>query len=198
VVDSVIHFDSIILHHHLPKDQQSYLIGIDRNGQSQPSRNQGSFLSFQMANLTALDISQRPPRVRWTDDMRRVLCCLMKYYVRDRNAFLNIFYSLFQQELIESGFKDGKVVGWSRLESQWVDMKKHGNHIWGDVHCSGFDRESWLPVLDKIEGTADALGLTMAEKEHDTIDSSRFVYQDRARQYSSQLVSGKQSSLGYS
>ncbi|KAL3494945.1 hypothetical protein BJX62DRAFT_233913 [Aspergillus germanicus] len=66
-------------------------------------------------------------------------------------------------------------------------MKKHGDHIWGDVHCSGFDREPWLPVLNKIEGAADALGLTMAEKEHDTIDSSRFVYQDRVRQSSSQL-----------
>ncbi|KAL3446543.1 hypothetical protein BJX65DRAFT_116101 [Aspergillus insuetus] len=140
-----------------------------------------------MADLSALDLSQRTPRVRWTDDMRRVLCCLIKYYVRDRNAFLNIFYYLFQQELIEAGFKDGKVVGWSRLESQWVDMRKHGDHIWGDVHCSGFDREPWLPVLNKIEGAADALGLAMAEKEHDTIDSSRFIYQDRVRQSSSRL-----------
>ncbi|KAL2850035.1 hypothetical protein BJX68DRAFT_266830 [Aspergillus pseudodeflectus] len=79
------------------------------------------------------------------------------------------------------------MVGWARLESQWVDMKKHGDPIWGDVHCSGFDREPWLPVLKKIEGAAAALGLTMAGKEHDTIDSSRFVYQNRVRQFSSQL-----------
>ncbi|KAJ0423981.1 hypothetical protein BJY00DRAFT_309796 [Aspergillus carlsbadensis] len=140
-----------------------------------------------MTDLTALDLSQRSPRVKWTDDMRKVLCCLLKYYVRDKNAFLNIFYSCFQQELIDSGFTDGKVVGWSRLESQWVDMKKHGDYIWENVHCLGFDREPWLPVLDKIEGAATALGLTMTEKEHDTIDSSQFVYNDRVRQSPSQL-----------
>jgi hypothetical protein len=143
-----------------------------------------------MADLTALDLSQRPPRIRWTEDMRKVLCCLIKYYVQDRNAFLDIFYSVFQQELIESGLTNGEMVGWARLKSQWVDMNKHGDPIWGDVHCSGFDREPWLPVLDKIEGAAAALGLAMSGKEHDTIDSSRFVYQNRARQSASQVVSG--------
>ncbi|KAL2813572.1 hypothetical protein BJX63DRAFT_431913 [Aspergillus granulosus] len=144
-----------------------------------------------MADLTALDLSQRPPQISWTYDMRKVLCCLIKYYERDWNNFLAIFNGLYQKELLECGFTDGKLASWARLNSQWTTLKKQGDPIWGDVHCSGFDREPWLPVLNKIEEIAAALGLTMVQKEIDSIDSSQFVYQDRVRQVSSQL--GQQS-----
>ncbi|KAL2848162.1 hypothetical protein BJY01DRAFT_246489 [Aspergillus pseudoustus] len=140
-----------------------------------------------MNDFTALDLSQRPPRVCWTGDMRKVLCCLVKYYKRDWNNFLAIFNSLYRQELIECGFTDGKLVGWERLNTQWETLKKKGDPIWGDVHCSGFDRDPWLPVLNKIEETAAALGLTMVQKKNNNIDSSQFVFQGRVRQSSSQL-----------
>ncbi|KAL3466447.1 hypothetical protein BJX64DRAFT_284385 [Aspergillus heterothallicus] len=140
-----------------------------------------------MANLTALDLSQRPPRVSWTDDMRKVLCCLVKYYERDWNAFLAIFNRLFRQELLDHGFTDGRLVGWGRLNTQWETLKKQGDPIWGDVHCSSFAREPWLPILDIIEKTAASLEVIIVHKEHDTIDSSQFVYRARARESSSEI-----------
>ncbi|KAL4815827.1 hypothetical protein BDW67DRAFT_175902 [Aspergillus spinulosporus] len=118
--------------------------------------------------LNALNPLAKLPRVRWSPEMRTFLCCLIKYFNKDRDAFQAIFNSHFRKELSECGFSEGMPVKWSTLASQWVDMKKKGDPIWGDVHQSAFDSEAWLSYIEEIKATAVSLNKHIDGKAEDT------------------------------
>ncbi|KAL4998202.1 hypothetical protein BDV10DRAFT_194511 [Aspergillus recurvatus] len=126
--------------------------------------------------LNALDPLTKPPRVRWSSEMRTFLCCLIKYFNKDPDAFQAVFNSHFKKELGECGFNERMPVKWSTLNSQWVDMKKKGDPIWGDVHQSAFDPRAWLPYIEEIEATAISINTLIDEKTEDT-DVHRQLFQ---------------------
>ncbi|KAL4743115.1 hypothetical protein BDV11DRAFT_202100 [Aspergillus similis] len=119
-------------------------------------------------DLNALNPLTKPPRVRWSPEMRTFLCCLIKYFNKDRDAFQAIFNSRFKKELSECGFNERMPVRWSTLISQWVDMKKKGDPIWGDVYQSAFDSEAWLSYIEEIEATAISINKHVDGKTEDT------------------------------
>lgn len=127
--------------------------------------------------LNALNLLTKPPRVKWSPEMRTFLCCLIKYFNKDRDAFQAIFNSRFYKELSECGFNEKLPVKWSTLDSQWIDMKKKGDLIWGDVHQSAFDAEAWLSYIEEIEATAISINKHIDRKAEDTVDSLTFTYQ---------------------
>lgn len=110
--------------------------------------------------------------------MRIFLCCMMKYYEKDNAVFQSAFNSRFREELEDCGFGVGRVVKWPTLHTQWEDMRRHGDPIWGDVHLSAFDTEPWIPVLHEIEQSAATGNIRLVRKVVDNIDTSpaRFVY----------------------
>ncbi|KAL4885840.1 hypothetical protein BJY04DRAFT_214038 [Aspergillus karnatakaensis] len=134
-----------------------------------------------MTEFQELNPFHKSPQVAWNNEMRTVLCCWKKFYMTDWNAFLDIFSSIFAQELIECGFTDGRVTNPQRLHTQWFDMKNKGHHIWGDVHLSLHDPEPWLPFLQKIEAIAASQNLVLQRKTENDVDTTGFVYRDRVR-----------------
>lgn len=61
------------------------------------------------------------------------------------------------------------------MYTQWADMKCSGDPIWGHIHLSSLDdRDSWLPVIKRIQDCAKILDITLIEKEVDDIDTSNF------------------------
>ncbi|KAL4960204.1 uncharacterized protein BDV14DRAFT_148439 [Aspergillus stella-maris] len=129
---------------------------------------------------SSLDPAAKSPQIRWTTEMRVFLCCLVKYYEKLHDHFEVIFNKTFEAELAEAGFNNAIHVKWSRLHSQWVCMRNHGDPIWGDVHKTALDPAPWLPILETIERTAASLGLQLTRKVADIIDSSSFIYQTPA------------------
>ncbi|KAL4990281.1 hypothetical protein BDW68DRAFT_194825 [Aspergillus falconensis] len=115
--------------------------------------------------LNALDPLTRSPRVRWSSGMRTFLCCLIKYFNKDPDAFQAVFNSRFKKELSECGFNEGMPVKWSTLNSQWSDMKKKGDPIWGDVHQSAFDPKGWSSYIEEIEATAISINKQLFQIE---------------------------------
>ncbi|KAL6230420.1 hypothetical protein BDW75DRAFT_234403 [Aspergillus navahoensis] len=118
--------------------------------------------------LNALDPLTKLPRVRWSSEMRAFLCCLIKYFNRDPDAFQAVFNSRFKKELSECGFNEKMSVKWSTLNSQWVDMKKKGDPIWGYVHQSAFDPKAWLTYIEEIKANAISINKHIDEKAEDT------------------------------
>ncbi|KAL4804777.1 hypothetical protein BDV18DRAFT_161864 [Aspergillus unguis] len=127
---------------------------------------------------TALSYHTKPPRVKWSPDMRVFLCCMLKYFNKDNGLFEAVFNARFGNELRACGFGPGRTVEWRRLNIQWVDMRRRGDSIWGDVHLSDFNPQPWLEVLWAIEQTAADLNLNLVKKSGDTIEKSlaRFAY----------------------
>ncbi|KMK57776.1 hypothetical protein Y699_03196 [Aspergillus fumigatus Z5] len=109
-----------------------------------------------------LDFSTRRPQVSWNDDKRR-----------DGTAFEKIFNARYKGDLEDSGFADGRTSS-KTLNTQWVDMKRHGDPIWGRVHKSPLNQDDWLPIKNIIIDVAQSLGVPLAEKEIDDIDTSNY------------------------
>ncbi|KAL4793179.1 hypothetical protein BDV19DRAFT_232037 [Aspergillus venezuelensis] len=128
-------------------------------------------------DTTSLDFLEKPPRIRWTLQMRIFLCCLVKYFDENQDHFQAIFNKQFEAELAECGFVNGILVKWRVLHSQWVCMRNHGDNVWGDVHLTSFDPQPWLPFLTMIEETAASLNLPITRKTANTIETSSFAYQ---------------------
>ncbi|KAL2863841.1 uncharacterized protein BJX67DRAFT_384369 [Aspergillus lucknowensis] len=118
--------------------------------------------------------------------MRKLLCCLIKFYERDSRVFQAIFNMIFQDELVGCGFTCGNAVKWSTLNTQWVTLRKQGSPIWGDIHQSSFDPEPWSSFINKIDLAAASLNLTLVRKARDNIDSTGFVYQVQTHRTQSQ------------
>ncbi|OXN29194.1 hypothetical protein CDV57_02011 [Aspergillus fumigatus] len=53
-------------------------------------------------------------------------------------------------------------------------MKRHGDPIWGRVHKSPLNQDDWLPIKNIIIDVAQSLGVPLAEKEIDDIDTSNY------------------------
>ncbi|RAQ52905.1 hypothetical protein AFGD_012507 [Aspergillus flavus] len=67
------------------------------------------------------------------------------------------------------------------MHTQWADLKWSGDPIWGHIHLSPFeDRDSWLPVVNRIQECATTLGITLVEKEVDDIDTSNFQLREQS------------------
>ncbi|KAH2799541.1 hypothetical protein KXW38_007421 [Aspergillus fumigatus] len=120
-----------------------------------------------------LDFSTRRPQVSWNDDKRVFLCCLYKFFERGGTAFEKIFNARYKGDLEDSGFADGRTSS-KTLNTQWVDMKRHGDPIWGRVHKSPLNQDDWLPIKNIIIDVAQSLGVPLAEKEIDDIDTSNY------------------------
>lgn len=122
-----------------------------------------------------LDPNSRRPQNTWTREERVILCLLYRFYHKDYHAFKEVFNSIFRDELSQCGLETGLL--YRVLNTQWEDMKRHGNPIWHEVHIqSAFNRHGvYSKRLQKIEITADLLGLTLEPKDHDDIDITTFV-----------------------
>ncbi|GFF80635.1 hypothetical protein IFM61392_05546 [Aspergillus lentulus] len=120
-----------------------------------------------------LDFSIRVPRVPWNADKRIFLCCLHKIFERDSTAFKEIFNAKYRRDLENSGFTDGRTSS-STLDSQWGDMRRLGDPIWGRVHKAPLNHGDLLPVKDMIIDVARSLGVSLVEKEIDDIDTSGY------------------------
>ncbi|KAF7594779.1 hypothetical protein BBP40_008282 [Aspergillus hancockii] len=125
--------------------------------------------------MQSIDPIAKIPRNRWSPEERVLLCCLFKFFQRDMKGFKEIFNHVFRSELNQCGLTDG--ITTSTLNTQWVDMGRRGDLIWGDVHLSSFDdRGPWLSVLARIRESAKALGIDLLEKEADDINTSNFQF----------------------
>lgn len=79
--------------------------------------------------LVSLDLTERQARIQWSSEMRIFLCCMIKYFEEDHSAFQEIFNAQFARELEEYGFINSMTARWTRLEAQWVSMRKDGDLI---------------------------------------------------------------------
>ncbi|KAL5338405.1 hypothetical protein BJX70DRAFT_398735 [Aspergillus crustosus] len=133
-----------------------------------------------MAQLVALDPAHRPPRIAWTMDMRKVLCCWAKFYRPDWRAFQAIFSLVFSRELRECGFADGRLTDYSRLMMQWHEMRRnHDDPILVEVNRSNLEPEPWVPFILKIEEAAASRSLRIFRKSHHAIDTAISTYQNQ-------------------
>ncbi|KAI9376714.1 hypothetical protein BJX61DRAFT_530713 [Aspergillus egyptiacus] len=136
--------------------------------------------------LEALNPMERSPRIKqWSDDMRITLCCLFKYYLKDRSTFQAVFNAIFERDLIEYGFRDGRKVDANRIDTQWYDMRKKGDRLWRKVHLSSFDTEEWLPYLARIEETAASLNLMIVRTNTGSIVPSQAMSWEQPSQLQS-------------
>lgn len=54
---------------------------------------------------------------------------MIKYFKEDHSAFQEMFNTQFIRELEEYGFINSMTARWTRLEAQWVSMRKDGDLI---------------------------------------------------------------------
>ncbi|KAF5860246.1 hypothetical protein ETB97_001780 [Aspergillus alliaceus] len=124
-------------------------------------------------DLQAIDPTERIPRNRWSTEQKLFLCCLYKFFRRDRRDFKVIFNHAFRRELIQCGFTEGVSTG--PLEAMWSMMKRTDDPMWGHVRMSPFhDRGPWFSMIERIKECAKALNITLIEKEADDIETSNF------------------------
>ncbi|RHZ71376.1 hypothetical protein CDV55_104936 [Aspergillus turcosus] len=120
-----------------------------------------------------LDFSTRRAQVSWDDEKRIFLCCLYKFFEKDSSAFEEIFSAKYKRDLENSGFTDGRTSN-RTLHTQWWDMKRHGDPIWGKVHKSPLNSGDWLPIKEMIIDVAQYLGISLVERDKDDIDTSKY------------------------
>ncbi|KAL4905405.1 hypothetical protein BDW74DRAFT_177776 [Aspergillus multicolor] len=123
----------------------------------------------------ALDMRIRPPKLRWSSDSRKFLCCMVKYFEKDHSGFQAVFNACFRKELAESGFKEDEFIGWPALNSQWTHMKSRGDPIWEDIHQADSDPEAVLSFIQVIEDTAVSIGHYLDRKPSNSVGSSKFT-----------------------
>ncbi|KAL4926571.1 uncharacterized protein BDV17DRAFT_151072 [Aspergillus undulatus] len=127
---------------------------------------------------SSLDLLEKSPRIRWSKEMRIIVCCLKKYFEENQDFFQAIFNKQFEKELAECGFKGGCHVKWPALHSQWTWMKSRKDRIWTDVHLTpNSDPGRQQPFIEMIEETAASLDLRLARKDQNTGNSSGSTYQ---------------------
>lgn len=106
--------------------------------------------------------------MKWDNYRRQVLCCLYRFFTRDKDAFERIFSEIFRAHLQERGFGDTDV-DFRRLDTQWAWMKTNNSFIWKYVHqLTEFrkDRE-WKEIVDLIRAKANELKMALKERDHD-------------------------------
>lgn len=124
------------------------------------------------STMLSIDYKKPSPRVRWSLRNRTVLCCMFRFFRKDKDAFRRIFESLFADDL--RNFDHG--LPYSTLNTQWAHLQRYGDPVWHRVHvCIAFPASGpWLSVLSSIKDRAFSLGLSLVEKQVDNIDTSTF------------------------
>ena len=138
-----------------------------------PSLPKVPFIPLKASLEMQLDFSTRRAQVSWDDEKRIFLCCLYKFFEKDSSAFEEIFSAKYKRDLENSGFTDGRT-SHRTLHTQWWDMKRHGDPIWGKVHRSPLNQGDWLPIKEMIIDVAQFLGISLVEKDKDDIDTSKY------------------------
>lgn len=122
--------------------------------------------------MNSLNFQEKGPQVPWTRSKQTLLCCLYRFFHRDNDAFKKVFTSIFKNDL--SHFNED--VPFSRLSTQWADLKRKGDPIWYEVIIeTPFPPEGpWLAVVARIKGQAEAIGVSLVEKDEEDIDTTGF------------------------
>lgn len=125
--------------------------------------------------MDSLSLTENRRQINWNNAYRTFLCCLVRFFRRDRNAFSEVFRSLFGLNFTNKEL-------YTRLSTQWWDMRRKGDPIWHQVHVQvpfpppeGF----WLQMVSTIKETAIASGVSLVEKNIDDIDVSGFLLNPR-------------------
>ena len=120
--------------------------------------------------MDSLSLTENRRQINWNNAYRTFLCCLVRFFRSDRNAFSEVFRSLFGLSFTNKEL-------YTRLSTQWRDMRRKGDPIWHQVHvqvpCPP-PEGPWLQMVSKIKETANAIGVSLVQKNIDDIDVSGF------------------------
>lgn len=123
--------------------------------------------------MDGLDFKKPKSHVQWSTQSQTFLCCLFRFFRKDKDAFRRVFASLFADDL--RNFNNHELP-FSTLSTQWADMRRHGDPVWYETHvATPFPAAGlWLTVLECIKDTAARIGVSLVEKEEDDINISSF------------------------
>ncbi|OJJ35591.1 hypothetical protein ASPWEDRAFT_110487 [Aspergillus wentii DTO 134E9] len=126
-----------------------------------------------------LDYGKPDQRNRWDNEQRYVLCCLFRFFKRTRIGYRDVFNKIFENHLRGLNITNGLAA--TTIDTQWHDMRRHGDPIWSEVHVNTpFDKQGvWSYVIQRIRDTARAHGMELKEKEFDNINTSTFSLKTR-------------------
>lgn len=116
--------------------------------------------------------ASKRPKLRWDQHKREVLCCLHRFFVRDKKQFEEIFSYLFRDHLQNRGIQG--FVPFSTLNTQWCFMRNERDPVWCHVHIdTSFETGAeWKEIIETIKSAADILQLPLREVENE-IDTTR-------------------------
>lgn len=120
--------------------------------------------------MDSLSHTETRRRINWNNSYRTFLCCLFRFFCRDRYAFSGVFRSLFGLNFTNKEL-------YTRLSTQWWDMRRKGDPIWHQVHVEipfPPPEGPWSQIVSTIKETANAIGVYLVEKDTDDIDVSKF------------------------
>lgn len=130
-------------------------------------------------DLLVPDATWARPQNKWTTEQRLFLCCMVRYFKRDKQAFAKIFSTSFEAEIRQSGYYAD--IPWDTLHSQWDTMKRSGDYLWGAVHLSPFRQGggygTWQPYIHRIQLIAWRLNIQLIEKSEDDTNTSNYQAQ---------------------
>lgn len=131
--------------------------------------------------MDSLDFKKKKAHVQWNRDNQTFLCCLFHYFNRDNDAFRKVFISTYGESLKNFDHE----LPFTTLSTQWHDLRRHGDPVWSEVHIeSPFPAQGpLLEVVCQIKETANAIGVSLVEKEVDDIDTSKFCLNPLRRQH---------------
>lgn len=124
------------------------------------------------STMLSIDYKQPMSRVRWNLWNQTVLCCMFRFFHKDKEVFSRVFESLFSGDLQAFDHE----LPYGTLNTQWCDLRRHGDPVWQRVHiCIAFPASGpWLQLLSSIKERAISLGFSLVEKQIDDIDTSIF------------------------
>lgn len=137
--------------------------------------------------MLSIDYKQPLSRVRWNLWNRTVLCCMFRFFQKDKEAFRRVFESLFPADLKSFDHE----LPYGTLNTQWCDLRRHGDPVWHRVHiCIAFPASGpWPSVISCIKERASSLGFSLVEKQVDDIDTSTFRLNPTRRRNRRDLLS---------
>lgn len=108
--------------------------------------------------------SERPPKrpkLKWDPFKRHLLCCLFRFFERDKKQIQEIFSHIVKDHLNQRGIQG--LFPFTTLNAQWVWMKSTQHPDWIRVHGDTADGY-WSEILADIRSTAKTLKLRLREK----------------------------------
>lgn len=110
--------------------------------------------------------------------MRQVLC-LFRFFSNEgkysKKAFVRIFSEIFRAHLVQHGFEH-EDLPFKTLHTQWHWMRKVSHVIWSHVHMDTEFRldADWRTTIRQIKSAADRLGISLIQKDVDTVNTALF------------------------